>query len=236
MADLPSSSSHARALAQAASALAEKVDPALTTDRICGLAVELVRPCAHASISIRARRGRPRTLAASSSVAERVDAAQYELGQGPNLTAIDENRTLVLQDLGTEGEWPDWTALAREAGINSLMCVRLIGSRQQTIGAMTLYSEAVGPWDDETFELAKLYATHAAIAMNHAQVADGLHTALASRHLIGLAQGVLMTRHQLSATQAFAVLQKYSSESNVKVADVARDIVADLDPTYAPPA
>lgn len=235
MADL-SSSSHARALAQAAAALAEKVDPTLTTDRICGLAVELVPPCAHASISIRARRGRPRTLAASSPVAERVDTAQYELGQGPNLTAIDENRTLVLQDLATEGEWPDWIALAREAGIRSLMCVRLIGGRQQTIGAMTLYSESTGPWDEETFELAKLYATHAAIAMNHAQVADGLHTALASRHLIGLAQGVLMTRHQLSATQAFAVLQKYSSESNVKVADVARDIVADLDPTYAPPA
>lgn len=235
MADLPSSS-HARALAQAAAALAEKVDPTLTTDRICGLAVELVPPCAHASISIRARRGRPRTLAASSTVAERVDTAQYELGQGPNLTAIDENRTLVLQDLATEGEWPDWIAMAREAGIRSLMCVRLIGGRQQTIGAMTLYSESTGPWDEETFELAKLYATHAAIAMNHAQVADGLHTALASRHLIGLAQGVLMTRHQLSATQAFAVLQKYSSESNVKVADVARDIVADLDPTYAPPA
>ena len=236
MADLPSSSSHAHALARAAAALAEKVDPTLTTDRICGLAVELVPPCAHASISIRARRGRPRTLAASSPLAERVDAAQYDLGQGPNLTAIDENRTLVLQDLEAEGEWPAWTALAREAGIRSLMCVRLIGGRQQTIGAMTLYSEATGPWDEETFELAKLYATHAAIAMNHAQVADGLHTALASRHLIGLAQGVLMTRHRLSATQAFAVLQKYSSESNVKVADVARDIVADLDPTYAPPA
>lgn len=235
MAELPPSpSSHARALARAAAALAEKVDPTLTTDRICDLAVELVPPCAHASISIRARRGRPRTLAASSPVAERVDTAQYELQQGPNLTAIDENRTLVLQDLG-EGEWPAWTELAHEAGIRSLMCVRLIGARQQTIGAMTLYSEDTGPWDDETFELAKLYATHAAIAMNHAQVADGLHTALASRHLIGLAQGVLMTRHRLTATQAFAVLQKYSSESNVKVADVARDIVADLDPTYHPP-
>ncbi|MBA2953698.1 ANTAR domain-containing protein [Nocardioides sp. CGMCC 1.13656] len=69
-----------------------------------------------------------------------------------------------------------------------------------------------------------LFATHAAQALDAAQVIAGLRAALGSRHQIGVAQGILMQRHGLTIEQAFAVLQRFSHESNTKLNDVAAEI------------
>jgi AmiR/NasT family two-component response regulator len=55
---------------------------------------------------------------------------------------------------------------------------------------------------------------------------EGLRTAMRSRHLIGIAQGMLMERHGLSQDAAFEVLRRYSQIHNVKLRDVAAEVAA----------
>ncbi|WP_255371679.1 ANTAR domain-containing protein [Cellulosimicrobium sp. CUA-896] len=47
-----------------------------------------------------------------------------------------------------------------------------------------------------------------------------------TRTLIGQAQGIIMERFGLSDARAFAVMSRVSQDSNVKLVDVARDIVS----------
>ena len=52
-----------------------------------------------------------------------------------------------------------------------------------------------------------------------------LRAALASRHEIGMAQGILMERHGLDPERAFDQLVKMSNESNRKLRVIAVDLV-----------
>lgn len=72
---------------------------------------------------------------------------------------------------------------------------------------------------------ASWFAAHAAVACAAAQRESALERALASRGLVGQAQGILMERGRLTADQAFAALQRTSQEGNVKLAEVARRLV-----------
>jgi hypothetical protein len=53
-----------------------------------------------------------------------------------------------------------------------------------------------------------------------------LHTALETRHSIGLAQGLLMARYGLSTEQSFAYLQRRSQDGNVKLRRIADEVVS----------
>lgn len=58
-----------------------------------------------------------------------------------------------------------------------------------------------------------------------------LRTGLASRNLIGQAQGVLMERHKITAERAFGLLVGASQSANTKLVEIARQVVeTGLDP------
>jgi AmiR/NasT family two-component response regulator len=48
---------------------------------------------------------------------------------------------------------------------------------------------------------------------------------LVTRELIGQAQGILIERERISADQAFHVLRQASQHLNVKLREVARDLI-----------
>jgi AmiR/NasT family two-component response regulator len=54
---------------------------------------------------------------------------------------------------------------------------------------------------------------------------DNLNRAVAARHRVGLAQGVLMTRRQLTADQAFTLLKRQSQNTNVKLRTIAQTVI-----------
>ncbi|HET7329086.1 MAG TPA: ANTAR domain-containing protein [Nocardioidaceae bacterium] len=54
---------------------------------------------------------------------------------------------------------------------------------------------------------------------------EQLKTAVASRALIGQAQGVLMERFGLTREQAFAVLRRCSQDTNTKLRTIAEELV-----------
>ena len=92
------------------------------------------------------------------------------------------------------------------------------------LGAVALH-RASGPLGEADRAVAEEVAVHARIALAAWDSADDLARGLASRSVIGQAQGILMERFSLDADRAFQVLRRYSQDSNVKLVEVARRVV-----------
>lgn len=54
---------------------------------------------------------------------------------------------------------------------------------------------------------------------------SGLQNALQSRHLIGIAQGMLMKQYDITQDQSFMVLRRSASHTNVKLREIAQETV-----------
>lgn len=224
----------ASVLAQVSHELAGERDETLTATRICELAVEVVTGCDDATLVLRGRRGRLVLAAASSESARRLEEQQLEQdpaqASGPTIDAFASADPVRCDDLGAEERWAAWTSAARELGVCSMIALPLVSAAaQRTQAVMTLYSRGTGAWSGPSAEDAVLFATHAAAALDAAKIITGLESALGTRHQIGLAQGILMERHGLTAGRAFAVLQRYSSTRNERLSDVADQVVADVE-------
>lgn len=215
------------ALARSANALSGTPGEVATPQRVCEVAVELLEDCDDASVTVRRRGGGAETLASSSPLAEQLDLLQYSSQQGPCLDAATEAGLLRSRDLHEEDRWPRWTPAAARQGVGALVCVQLLAGNDLH-GAVNFYSRRQGGFDDEGMDLAMLYTTHATLALNAARVTSGLATAMNTRHHIGVAQGILMAQHGLDLQQAFAVLQRYSSEQNTKLARVAEQVISGM--------
>ncbi len=57
------------------------------------------------------------TSAATDPIVEHLDALQYELGQGPCLSAAQEQVVVRVDDLTTERRWSQWSARAAAEGM-----------------------------------------------------------------------------------------------------------------------
>lgn len=216
----------ARLLATASSELHRSPQEEPTLEAVVAGAVELVREAVWASITVRAPRRRGyATLAATSELAREADQLQYELAEGPCVDAAPGSAWLRSGEVATDARWPVWGARAGRLGVGSLLSLGLT-SRGERIGALNMYAPTAGCFSDpDEVEVAVLYTVHAAQAMASSQLVSGLEVALSSRHLIGVAQGILMERFGLTQDRSFVLLRRISSQTNVKVTEVARRIV-----------
>ena len=214
----------ADAFAEIARALLAEDDVQHTLQKICDLAVETIDGCDHAGISFLKGR-KVDTPAASDDVPCRVDAIQYESGEGPCLDAIRDHEVFQTGDLGREHRWPNFAARAQEeTGITSMLCFRLF-VEGDTLGALNLYSKAADAFGEESRTVGLVFAAHAAVALSSAMHDEQMEEALQSRDLIGQAKGILMAREGITADEAFDMLRRASQRLNVKLRDVAGGIV-----------
>lgn len=204
--------------------LLAKSDQHLTFERIARRAVEVIPACDFVGITLRRRRGRPESVACTDIAAQHCDDWQYELNEGPCLSAIADDETYLIQDVAHDPRWPDWGPKAAAAGCGSILSVRLADDTM-ALGALNLYARKPHAWDADSIDLALVFASHAATAVSNTQLVSGLQTALQSRHLIGVAQGVLMSQYDMGMETAFEVLRRYSSHANVKLREVAKRVV-----------
>jgi AmiR/NasT family two-component response regulator len=93
------------------------------------------------------------------------------------------------------------------------------------LGALNFYSTDPDAFTREDVDLAEVYTTHATNALTAARMSSGLRTALHSRHMIGVAQGILMHLYGLSMDQSFELLRRYSSHTNTRLSEVAEHVV-----------
>lgn len=212
------------ALAALADHLYARHDPNDTAQLIVDQIGSLVAGADHVSITLR-RRGAHTTLAASDLVARDADRLQYALDEGPCVESTSTCHWIRSGEVGTDGRWPRWGPRARELGVGAALSLDLPrGGRPQ--GAINIYSDVSGGFHDRaSVDLARSYAAHAAHALASARLEDELRTAIGSRHVIGMAQGILIERFGLTQDSSFDLLRRLSSMHETKVHDVAQELV-----------
>jgi GAF domain-containing protein len=169
--------------------------------------------------------GSPETKAASDSLVWELDKLQYALDEGPCVHAIRDEPVVRVEYAFREERWPRFIPTAVEMGLRSQIGLRL-STETRTLGGLNMYSTSADTIDPDVVHMAELFAAHASIALGRADREEQLNTALGTRKTIGQAIGILMERHDLVEDRAFAYLTRVSSHSNVKLRDVAQEIVA----------
>ena len=195
----------------------------VTVTTVLDRALRLLLDADHASLTL-SRRKKWETLGATSAVAEEADHLQYAIDEGPCLQAAVMPEGFVRSShVGRDPRWPEWGPKAHGLGVRGMLCVHL--SARDSVGALNLYSEATDSFSDpDEVALALTYAVYAANALATARQVEGLRTALDSRHVIGIAQGVLMATYDLTPERSFELLVRYSSQLNTKLIRVAEHV------------
>jgi GAF domain-containing protein len=201
-----------------------------TLGRVAGLACRTLDACDMASLTMISD-GRPSTPVQTDPAVGALDAAQYRSERGPCLEAYSV-RQVVRGTISNSAEhWPEFTAAAAEAGIRSVMAVPLVAS-QRRLGALNLYSRTAESYDEDDEATATLFSEQAAVACANAEVywrtyslTEHLREALESRDLIGQAKGILMARRGCTPDAAFETLRKASQHRNIKLRQIAEQVV-----------
>jgi len=221
----------ATALALASESINESRTVEDTLDAIVHATRTSLPEFAHVSISVKNRQGTFETSAGTDQLAWELDHVQYDLDEGPCVQAIEAEPVVVVQHLRHDQRWPRYVPEAAARGVRSQMAVRLFANNKHIAG-LNLYSTERDDADVSSAETARLFATHAAIILGHAQAEDQLNHALQSRKVIGQALGILMERYRIDADRAFQFLMRASSDSNIKLRDVAEELVASSTENY----
>jgi GAF domain-containing protein len=163
-------------------------------------------------------------------IVDLIDGYQHESGEGPCLEAISEGSIFYASDLESESRWPQFASRAGQAGIRSVLALPV--AQNKSLGALNLYARspiAFGVVDrGKGVILASLAGF--ALAAAHSQEQDGMgvedfRAALGTREMIGQAEGILMERERISADHAFDILRRASQHLNIKLREVAQNLV-----------
>lgn len=202
----------------------ESVDA--TLNRITGSATELVEGCDAAGILV-LRGNEVQTLAPTHEVVTDSDRLQERLGEGPCFDAArtkEGERVFRIPDFTREQpRWPSFAPQAQQLGVGSMMGF-LLYTEDEELGALNIYSRKPGAFTEVSELAGWLLASHAAVAFSSARTHAQMERAVATRHMIGEAMGILMGSHRLTEEEAFDTLRRYSQESNIKLREVARRI------------
>lgn len=180
----------------------------------------------HAGISTMGRKGSVTTRAQTDPLVLDLDHLQYELNEGPCMTAMRQAQVVAVPNIRHEQRWPRYVPRAVDFGLRSQLAVQLYLDEHGTVGGLNLYSTSHDEIDPDAPAIADLFATHAALALEHANERSGLQTALGSRKVIGQAMGIIMERFGIDEEAAFRYLRWASSTRNIKLRAVAEELVA----------
>jgi GAF domain-containing protein len=207
----------------------ETVDTAL--ELVTSLAATATAGTLGAAVTLVDEHGK-RSKAASNSAAEQADALQYELDEGPCLTAWRTGELVRIDDTTTDGRWPRWNEAASALGVRSVLSTPLLVG-EESIGAMKVYCERpmnYGPHDEHVM---RLLAGQAAILLANTQtlhearrLGRQLTEALASRDAVARATGVLLAQGAASEEDAFAELAAVARQAERPLQHVAQALVA----------
>ena len=215
------------------------------------IAVGVVRGAEAASLTLIGADGAPTTPVFTSVLAQGMDAVQYQAKEGPCLEAATAEQwtAILVEDLQDGTRWPTLAVAGAAAGARSVLSVSLFagpssgaGGVQQAVGSLNLYAGTAGAFGGSERDTALLLALYAALAVAATEAigdaglrVDQLKAAMATRTVIGQAQGILMERNRFTAGQAFDRLRSASMNLNRKLHDVAKDLTETGEEIASPP-
>ena len=220
-------------------------------DRVVRAARTMVEGAEVVSVALRPDAGGFSTPAMTDELAARLDQTQYEVGEGPCLSATDaaglglaHHPDLALRDQVRDDEaatgsrdggaaWPSWAPRAVELGIRSVLSTGILPDADPPRqAALNCYSSTPHGLHHADRDTALLLASFAGVALHHTAArtaaelqAAHLREALSTRDVIGQAKGILMERRGCDADTAFETLRNASQHLNIKLRDIAHTLV-----------
>jgi hypothetical protein len=195
------------------------------------LAIQTLAGVTGASVSVLlSAGGSPETVTASSDLHRELDEHQYQVGDGPCLAAIrsgDEQAVVIGQ-----GKYSKFEEAAAQAGIAYVWSLPM-ATEGGRAGSLNLYSSQVEGELDASSDTARTLAGLATKVLANDEASEKayainarLRAALASRGVIGQAQGIVMARQHIDPDRAFDILRRASQRENRKLRDLATELVA----------
>jgi GAF domain-containing protein len=180
-----------------------------------------------------------RSRAASNRAVEQADTLQYELDEGPCLTAWRSRQVVRIDDTTTDPRWPAWCSAVSPLGVRSVVSSPLVVA-DEGLGAIKVYSDRPANYDEHAEDVMDLFAAQAAILLANTQslqearrLSRQLSEALRSRDAIGRATGVLLAQGAADESAAFTVLTDVAQRTGRTVEEVARDLLSAVAPRTA---
>lgn len=175
---------------------------------------------------------RSATVASSSDDARELDELQDQSGEGPCLTACEEQRTVHVADTAGDERWRSYLTRLSGRGIGAVLAVPF-SLDPGTRAALNVYSTASGGFDAADIAAAEAFVSQTSralvlsvrLAQQSESVAD-LRTAMTSRTVIDIAIGIIMAQNRCTQAEAFGILTSVSSSRNEKIRDIAASIVS----------
>jgi transcriptional regulator with GAF, ATPase, and Fis domain len=205
-----------------------------TLQSILALAVRSIPGCHAVSITVLDAKEQPSTFAATDEKTYELDRRQYLLNDGPCMDAARRQQVNRWNLHEAEKRWPEFTQLAEEMGLHSYLSAGL-GLAGRRLGALNLSSRDPDGFSQLDEDLISLFTVPAAAAvvvvgryLQARDLAAQLEQALRSRSVIDRAIGIIMAESRCDADQAFATLRRASNNRNIKLRDLATEIVTQV--------
>ena len=160
----------------------------------------------------------------------RLVETQLHLGEGPVLDALRTREAVSCRDILSDHRWPRFRTAALRTGVRSMLAqVEPVG---ELVLTFTLWSVRANAFRDDEPTIGSLLAAQARTTVGNVarfelvqRTATQLQEAVASRSVIDQAKGVLMQALGCDAEAAFQRMRQESQRSNIKVVDVARQVL-----------
>jgi GAF domain-containing protein len=194
-------------------------------------AVLAVDDAAGAGVSLMDSHGGRSSAASTSSIVAQADALQYDLGQGPCLSAWASGHPVDIADVRTDLRWPEWGAAADELGLRSCVSVPLL-SGNLAFGAIKIYWAKPNAATHRLIRLLDLFAAQASIFLVNVQarersriLSEQLKSTLAQRDIISTAKGIVMAQRGLGNHDAMLHLMTGALSGDRTLREVAEQII-----------
>ena len=197
-----------------------------TVDAVVQFALHALN-CTYAGVTLHTRGNRPEIAAVTEPVVADVFDLQISTQTGPLVTALNDRTTILIRDTTTDDRWPEWAAKVAALGVRSVLDVPLAtgGGTRRGVGVLGLYSAIPDAFSQDDEAIAHILARHASVALASARHERTMAQAVDARKLVGQAMGILMERFDVDGDQAFAILKRYSQDTNTKLRDVAQQLI-----------
>ncbi|MFF1830777.1 GAF and ANTAR domain-containing protein [Paenarthrobacter sp. NPDC058040] len=186
--------------------------------------------------------GSPATVASSTSKARRLDEKQYAYDDGPCLTALRSQTTVLVDDLDADERWEQYAAAVAGQGVRSVLAVP-IETRTTSRAALNCYALSPGVFDEFTVAAVQ---RHAAVISKSLRLALRIHvpepfpehlrSALQSRAVVEAAVSLIMLQNQCGREKASSLLHLASVNSNRRLREIAIDILDSSKSPDGPPS
>ena len=218
----PASSAGAQRFADLSVELHDSDGVEETVDAVVQFALQALN-CSHAGVALMTR-GRTEVPAVTDAMVAEIYQFQMRTGIGPLAEVMRRRSKLLVRDTATEQRWPDWTGKVLSLGVRSVLDVPLTTSAAN-VGVLGLYSTEPDAFTIDDEAIADILARHASVALANARHDESMARAIDARKLVGQAMGILMERYAIDGDQAFAILKRYSQDTNTKLRDVAQTLI-----------